>query len=265
MEGERKYIDQEQLKHLQIEILDAVDTFCRRHNIRYWLDSGTLIGAVRHKGYIPWDDDIDIGMLREDYNRFVRDFNKENERYLLRCPENDRHWGYPWGKILDSKTVLCEPDENGMRSSVNIDLFVYDNAPDDDKMLSRMYDRRDRWMYLRDTRLYSSFRQQRNPLKRLGILLVNLPKQGWIERRIVGNSQRLAHHNTSRVGNFTCVVRMVCPTSVFDHFTTVEFEGKQYPAPAGYDQWLRSIYGDYMQLPPEEKRVSHHHFVAWML
>ena len=264
MESPRNTINIDQLKHLQIEILDAVDSFCRCHDIHYWLDSGTLIGAVRHKGYIPWDDDIDIGMLRQDYDRFVRSFNNENDRYQVYSPETDRHWGFPWGKILDTRTVLYEPDEKGLRTSVNIDLFVYDNAPDDNKQLRRMYDRRDRWMYLRDIRLYASAQQQHNPLKKLGILLANIPCQGWIERRIVRNSQRFAHSNTSRVGNFTCIVRMACSKSVFNNFTIVEFEGKQYPAPEGYDQWLRSLYGNYMQLPPEEKRVSHHQFVAWM-
>lgn len=264
MESKKNTINIDKLKSLQIEILDAVDFFCRCHDIHYWLDSGTLIGAVRHKGYIPWDDDIDIGMLRQDYDRFVLSFNNENDRYQVCSPETDRHWGFPWGKILDTRTVLYEPDEKGLRTSVNIDLFVYDNAPDNNKQLRRMYDRRDRWMYLRDIRLYASVRQQHNPLKKLGILLANIPCRGWIERRIVRNSQRFAYCNTSRVGNFTCKVRMACSKSVFNDFTTVEFEGKQYPAPEDYDQWLRSLYGNYMQLPPEEKRVSHHQFVAWM-
>ena len=71
----------DELKKTQIEILDVVDTFCRENNINYWLDSGTLLGAIRHGGYIPWDDDIDIGMLRKDYDIFLKKFNEKNERY----------------------------------------------------------------------------------------------------------------------------------------------------------------------------------------
>ena len=71
----------EELKKIQIQILDIVDTYCRNNNVNYWIDSGTLLGAVRHKGYIPWDDDIDLGMLRKDYEVFVEKFNKSNNRY----------------------------------------------------------------------------------------------------------------------------------------------------------------------------------------
>ena len=76
-----KRISEQELREIQIEILDEVDNFCRNHAINYWIDCGTLLGAVRHKGYIPWDDDIDVGMLRDDYNRFAKEFNQKGKRY----------------------------------------------------------------------------------------------------------------------------------------------------------------------------------------
>ena len=79
----------DELRKIQIEILDVVVKFCDDHEINYWLDCGTLIGAIRHKGYIPWDDDIDIGMLRPDYEKFMKLFNEENTRYKFMCYELD--------------------------------------------------------------------------------------------------------------------------------------------------------------------------------
>ena len=132
-----------ELKELQLSILDSVDRFCRENGIHYWLDCGTLLGAIRHNGYIPWDDDIDIGMLRPDFNRFIREFHTEGNRYTAHCVENDSNFCYPYAKVLDNNTVLYEPDQNGNKIAVNIDVFVYDNAPDDNEMLEKMFDKRD--------------------------------------------------------------------------------------------------------------------------
>lgn len=100
----------EELKRIQLEILDNVANFCEKNKINYWLDCGTLLGAIRHKGYIPWDDDIDIGMLREDYERFMKLYNKENEQYKFYCIENNKKFDYPHGKVIDTNTILYELD-----------------------------------------------------------------------------------------------------------------------------------------------------------
>ena len=84
-----KNISVEELKSVQIAILDVVSKYCDEHGIRYWLDGGTLLGAVRHKGYIPWDDDIDLGMLRPDFDRFIHEFNRYDSRYVVGCVESN--------------------------------------------------------------------------------------------------------------------------------------------------------------------------------
>ena len=132
----------EELKRVQLEILDMVTQFCDANGIRYWLDSGTLLGAIRHKGYIPWDDDIDLGMLREDYERFVSVFNESNDRYRVLSFEWNPDFGFPFAKVCDTTTVLYEPDERGRKMAINIDIFPYDRAPDDDAVANEMFDRR---------------------------------------------------------------------------------------------------------------------------
>lgn len=260
-----KRIGGSDLKKIQIEILDTVAQFCDANGIRYWLDSGTLLGAIRHKGYIPWDDDIDLGMLREDYDRFISCFNESNDRYRVVCIENHPDFYCSFAKVCDTTTVLYEPDENGHKLSVNIDIFVYDNAPDDDRLVKKMYDRRDRLRTISEYKTDPINRKEKLKsilqLERRTVCRICFPQN--TVRLMAENSKKYADCKTERVGNFTAYTRMTCSKRVFDSFVDVEFEGKTYKAPVGYDEWLRSFYGDYMQLPPVEKRVTHHAFIAY--
>lgn len=262
-----KQIDIEELKQLQIEILDVVHAFCIKHNINYWLDCGTLLGAVRHKGYIPWDDDIDIGMLRSDYDKFMRLFNEENKRYQFLCPELNDDYSYGAGKVVDTQTVLYEPDKNGRKLAVNIDVFVYDNAPNNEEDLKKMFDKRD-W-YRKCSMAHSQDHDVvGGVIRNVGFSLIRFctipfPKN-YFALKMMENSKRFAAQDTRRVGNFSSYTRTVGDKDIFASFVDVEFEGKKYKAPIGYDRWLRAFYKDYMQLPPVEKRVSTHTFEAYV-
>lgn len=261
-----KELSIEEVKAIQLDILCHFDSCCKRNNICYWIDSGTLLGAVRHKGYIPWDDDIDTGMLRPDYEKLIRTFNQDNERYKFVSLETDESFYLPHGKVLDTRTVLYEGDSDEIRTCVNIDVFVYDNAPENDYLVKLMYDLRDfyrnayyaanGWTALKGSRWKRA----------IGALYLKYAKtrgKAYFIRKMINNSRRYAHKTTERVGNFTSFMRFTCDRHVFDEFETKEFEGHIFPVPAGYDLWLRSFYGDYMQLPPLEKRVSHHRFRAY--
>lgn len=261
-------IELDELKKLQINILDVVHCFCQKHNINYWLDAGTLLGAIRHNGYIPWDDDIDIGMLRPDYERFGKIFNTENNRYKFLCVENSAEFCYAYGKVLDTETVLYEPDKNGKKLAVNIDIFVYDNAPDDDVVVDKMYKKS---KFYRGCNVARSQNSDNIPgIKRklafsfLNIALRPFPKN-YFARKMSNNSQKYKNSDTKRVGNFTSYSVFTCEKSVFDSFSDHIFEGKMYKIPIGYDKWLKAFYGDYMELPPIEKRISTHSFEAYML
>ena len=109
-----KRIDVEELKKIQVGILDYFDAFCKKNSIHYWLDYGTLLGAIRHKGFIPWDDDVDITMLREDYEKAAQIFNKQGcSRYVFQTPSNFKDACYPFGKLIDTSTILYEYGETG--------------------------------------------------------------------------------------------------------------------------------------------------------
>lgn len=262
-----KKIEIEDFKKIQVEILDVVAEFCEKNDIKYWLDCGTLLGAIRHKGFIPWDDDIDIGMLRKDYQKFMDLFNKENTRYKFFCNENNSDFLYPFGKILDTNTVLYEPDEKGNKISVYIDLFVYDNAPDDDKMVNKMFKIRDINNIFSVANITHHPRGnifRRHMVHILRLMLKPFPKNLFI-KNMVKNSKKYINAETKRVGNFMSYSKVVCDRNILMEFTKAEFEGKLYPVPLEYDKWLTLFYGDYMKLPPVEKRVSHHKIKAFYM
>lgn len=256
----------EELKKIQLGILDQVADFCEKNDINYWIDCGTLLGAIRHKGYIPWDDDIDIGMLRKDYERFSELFNDRDDQYRFICAEKTLNAYYAHGKVLDTTTTLYEPDVNGYKTCINVDIFVYDNVPDE-KMAEKMYDKRDKYRFFQGVR-FATEKPSGNALRRAMVYLFRymlklLPKDYFIQK-MAGNAKQYRNQETKYVGNFTSFARMLCEKDVFDSFITAEFEGKAYKIPVGYDRWLKAFYGDYMQLPPEDKRVSHHKFEAFV-
>ena len=124
----KKIIDTKDLKDLQMEIADYVDEFCKKNNIKYSLACGTLIGAVRHGGFIPWDDDLDIMLLREDFNKLADLWDNSNSPFLFHCINKGNNQGLPYGKISNPLTVLDENDQRTM--GVNIDVYPIDEVLD---------------------------------------------------------------------------------------------------------------------------------------
>ena len=264
-----KQLTVDELKAIQLEILDVVTKFCDDHEINYWLDCGTLIGAIRHKGYIPWDDDIDIGMLRPDYEKFMKLFNDENTRYKFMCYELDENFYIPFGKVFDTQTILYEPDEKGNKLCVNIDIWTYDNAPNDAGIINKMFKRRNKYYLCNVARQARIFQRPKgNILRRLIVYafrsVVRIFPRSYFVRKLIANSKLYADTETGSVGNFFSMTTSVIYNKDFlASFVDADFEGKKYKAPANYDEYLRKMYGDYMQFPPEYERVSTHVFKAY--
>ena len=224
-----KQLELKELKELQLDILETIHQCCIRNEINYWLDCGTLLGAIRHNGYIPWDDDIDIGMLRSDYEKFRKVFNQENSRYKFECVEDNKEYCFAFGKVLDTHTILYEPDRSGRKISVYVDVFVYDNAPDDDNELKKMYRVRN---FLRGCNTARTQRPDNEPgIARkivfyvLHYTLKIFPKS-YFSQKMVANSQKYKNTDTNRVGNFTSRSEFACEKSIFNSFEEHEFEGR---------------------------------------
>ena len=263
-----KKISIEELKKIQINILDYVDQFCRENKINYWLSYGSLLGAVRHKGYIPWDDDIDIGMLRDDYERFIAIFNKKNNKYRVCDYSIDHDWPLPYGKILDTTTLMYEPDKkSGITTAVFVDLFIYDDAPNNKQKLKRAFKKRTiyRKLHLWQTykEAYNQERKKYNFIRYPIHLFLQLFPKNYFLKRILKIEVMFRNNASNKVASISDQGNYVFDKNVLEELTELEFEGKKFYAPQNYDLVLRTFYGDYMKLPPKEKRVSHHRFEAY--
>ena len=258
-----KEIYLEELKSVQLAMLQDVAAFCDEHNITYFLAFGTLIGAIRHKGYIPWDDDIDIAMPRPDYDRFISSFNDKESIYKVVSMENDNHYGLAFAKVHDTRTVLHETQYKRDVYGVYIDVFPIVGVKDK-KQIKRL-----RAVNLMLHTKKANFKERtlsKKIINFFGKILLLPFSVHYIVTVIDRMARKYPFGSTPSAGNICDTVvgeRAMIETSAFEGVLMQEFEGREYKIPIGYDKWLRKIYGDYMQLPPVEKRINHHIFDAW--
>ena len=265
-----KLLNETEVKNYQLYILDEVDKYCKANGISYYLSYGTLIGAVRHKGYIPWDDDIDIVMRLEDYDRFISGFNSNKNNVFVNHINVDKNWTYPYAKIYHTDTLLDEKSDFPYKDiGVNIDLFPICSFPNDPKQQKSIINKAKVLYYIQTLKLVkinSKRSLYKNLILMIGKVLFAAIPFSYITKKIEGLVRK------NYIGNY-----IVCPCGglvgnsldfvdekVFSETIEVEFEGKIYPAPIGTDAWLRNVYGDYMKLPPIEKQVTHHAYKAYV-
>lgn len=268
----KKYLSIEDLKSIELELLNDLDSFCKNNGIRYYLAYGTLIGAVRHKGFIPWDDDIDVVMPRNDYDKFIMLYNQAKKPKTKVVHHSiDNNYYLPFAKLVDTRTVLKEDIDVDYEMGVYLDIFPLDNLSDD-------YDEAKRRMkkgYNYDLKLgikTLKLRKGRAIIKN-GILLAGklLLWKKTIQQLLDELEDCCRETKDKSFTNYIGVIAgltaadepLVFEKEWFESVIPVEFEGRKYPAPVGTDSFLREIYGDYMQLPPEKERMPHHEFEAW--
>lgn len=258
----RKITDIHELRQIQIGILDEVHCFCETQGITYFLSSGSLLGAVRHGGYIPWDDDIDIYMPRKDYERLLRDF-KDNEQFKLLNPAKEPHYYYTFAKVVDTRTLMIEDETDGYEIGVYMDIFPVDYVPDDLKERERVFKRKKLLYKIRRCKISKS-----NPLhSRLAywcykLLPISVEQLNRMIRKLIvrkESSQYVCHMTEAGPGVKSCFPAEDIASSV-----DIAFEGKTYKTMVGYKDYLERTYGDYMTLPPVEQRVTHHFEAYWL-
>lgn len=253
------------IRPLQLRLLDILTTFhdvCVEHGLRYYMVDGTLLGAVRHKGFIPWDDDMDIAMPRQDYEALIENSTAWLPKPLeFVCFENDPHYPLHFGKVQDASTTLIERPHLYYLGGIYIDIFPIDGAPEG-HLRQRLYQAR--YNYLRKA-LYFLFRDPyrhgHGPSSWIPLLtrrIYTLPGlQATIKRHMMkhpfeGSRLAAVNHNDG-LGS------MVSRDDVLGDPTPVLFEGHQLWGMKDNHAYLSQLFGDYMTPPPADK-IHQHHF-----
>lgn len=252
---------------IQLDILQVIHDFCVDHSINYSLACGTLLGAIRHKGYIPWDDDIDIYLLRTDYEKLIKEFPCSFKNVKLASLERDRNWTRAYAQAYDERTIE-EMESNGYHVGVGIDVYPIDQVPENFKEWKK-YNKRRRFFQKAYGIKYMTYRKGRDPWKNIILFVLKMFLIPFSLRNIGEFLNRYAQKNNQIESNlvFECCQGMLqknpfkkeCMRSFID----ISFENRMYKAMAGYDSYLSNGYGDYMQLPPIEKRVPNHRFKSY--
>jgi len=258
-------------KNAQMDLLIEMDRICQKHNIRYFLTAGTLIGAIRHDGFIPWDDDIDVGMLREEFDRFREVCKDElDPAYFYHDWTLDPASPHPFAKLKIRGTHYPETlaAKSDMNDCVYIDIFPYDNAPDSEFL--RKIHHIKRYLIKKILLLRCNFDLSGGRLGRrilygtLKFLSRIRSVEGW-KKAYTRMQQQYNDQPAEKVvnlGGAYSYAKESIPRTVVEKTVPHLFEGKLFQVPEGYDAFLRNCYGDYMQLPPEEQRVGRHEIVG---
>jgi lipopolysaccharide cholinephosphotransferase len=261
----------EEQKQLMLEMLKEYDSFCKKHHLSYFLTGGTLLGAVRHHGYIPWDDDIDVGMPRKDYETFVTLFNEANTnpnyRFVSFHQEPDLYVSS--GKLMDTRTVMEEAVDTDTKIGVYLDVFPLDNLGDTEAearqfteaclKLRRQLDVQN-WKIIPERKWYLNLV--------IRIIKAFSPKgtcRDLVQKQDAFCQTYAGEKLTAYVG-YPCAAmkQELLKGEWFSEYEVVPFEQYAFRIPKGYKDCLTVFYGpSYMELPPLEKQKTHHAYQVW--
>jgi lipopolysaccharide cholinephosphotransferase len=257
------------MREIQMDILRRIDALCEKRGWHYCLCGGTLLGAIRHKGFIPWDDDIDLLMPRKDYDAFLREAPELiGNNYTVAHIGNDPSHVYPFAKIYDNNTVLTEPGNPPI--GVYVDVFPMDGLPNEIGKSDRIFAWSKIFLTLIDSSRTGFARRGqwwKTCLKFPLHLICKCVGHGFFLKRL----DRLARRHDFETSNFAAVLvacnygrRERIAKSAFASFEKAPFEDGQFAIPVGWHRYLSNLYGDYMKPPPENKRGGWHaHTCVW--
>ncbi len=259
-------------REVQIAMLDTLAAFCEQNHLTYFLSGGTLLGAIRHHGFIPWDDDIDINMPRPDCEKLLQLSGGWLGKYRIAGPDMGEFFNNcNYFRIYDEDTVV-ENFQGGMTKDhphyhpIFIDIFPIEGLPQDARLCNRHWNRT---IYLSKMRRVSSLQHLEARTRRAYWFHV----VAWIPAKAVGYRRwgkrvqkcatKYAFDKERYVGVTTTIHSLKKEKMEKDacmKLVKVNFEGKQYNAPGNYDSYLTALYGNYMEMPPKEQQKSHHDF-----
>lgn len=260
----------QEVQQVNLEIMKDIHTFCVKNEIHYSLAYGTLIGAIRHKGFIPWDDDIDIMMPRPDFDRFSREFISEKGYMLSSVYDDDTYVNYT--RVYDDKTLVISPAKAAKHEiGVWIDIYPIDAISNDNQVSKEQFKRLRfytgivmKWRKYLYRLEYGGFVDKAKSFLRM--MQLRITKTGgfaYWHKQILNICKENEYGSTDRCSSLVCMEanrdnkQEIFSVDDFSDFIIVPFEDQHFYIASGYDHILTTIFGDYMKIPPKDKQVSH--------
>lgn len=257
------------IKRFSLQGLIEFDKICSSYNLTYYLAYGTLLGAIRHKGFIPWDDDIDLWMPRSDYDRLIS-LKQEilSDKWELLTPETDKGYYSAWLKFCNKETIITPSRfSSGLLYGVSIDIFPLDT----NKKVETLQTQEERIDYVKKLHrsymylptLLHVFGYDTKPSFKSKVARLLLPSPEFFFKRYCQSIRSCNSLGSNYISCIQTPVARVFQKDNFENSTFCEFEGYTFSIPSNYDEVLRICYGDYMKLPPKEQQITHHNYVAY--
>lgn len=256
-----------EIQQLALELLIDFTTLCEKYNLRYSLAYGTLLGAVRHKGFIPWDDDIDLIMPRPDFDKIIKIIKEKTHTNIdiLDFYDKNSFYGASILKVFRKDTVLFEyPNKYNLKYGLYIDIFPVDGLPDDYNESRQMLKEHRQLVTLMHWHA-SSLYKKKGVAKYFSGLTSRLAN--WIIRREYKLGHKYDFDKAKNVSTLCCwdLEYEILKANDFNHLINLDFEGFKFKCLPCYENLLNRQYGNYMILPPKEERISTHDFKLYML
>ncbi|MDE7107729.1 MAG: LicD family protein [Clostridiales bacterium] len=261
-----------EVKARLLDILVYFKQVCDENDIQYSLAYGTLLGAVRHGGFIPWDDDVDVCMLRDDYERLIKILcDSKHDRFKLIYAGNEPTYYYNFAKIVDCETTVTEIGSKPITGyGVFIDIFPLDNCPSDRKKFNKLIKQIRRVSHFRSASVCNGsspvMSSVKNAVRRA---VAPFAKMFGFRHWLNKEEKKIRKYNDTNTGYVACLEECLSYSEIMRKYEItfdgrIMFENMRFSCFSNYDKYLQGRYGNYMELPPESERVQRHGYKAYL-
>lgn len=256
----------EHLHNVLLVIMDEIDRVCKKNDIKYTITGGSMLGAVRHAGFIPWDDDMDVALTRDNYNKLIASSNDFDSHFFLQTNQTDSDFNYGYAKLLLKGTTTIEfgHERTKYKKGIFVDIFPLDVVPSS----INLQNKHSKTNYVLQKLLRQKMKVADNDLwgikKRLLFRIVDFSNlftsRDVLVKKMNANMSLYRESDGEYITNLCGLYgynRESIPRSWFNEYETIQFENRNYSVIKEYDKFLTKLYGNYMKLPPIEKRHTH--------